>query len=731
MDTVLERIRRSDPRYFQIAALSLLLLWGLTALDLEVRPGNAALIVGSALATQLFFTRRLALAAFDPKSALISSLSLCLLLRTSSVALAVLAAVIAIASKFLIRRRGKHVFNPTAFALVVLLLATPSAVWVSAGQWGSTALAAFAVAGLGNLVIRRTTRADITWAFLAALGAALFGRALWLGDPLTIPWHQMSRGSLLIFAFFMISDPRTAPDSRPGRILFASLVAASAVFVEQALYHPNGALYALVFGAPLVPLIDRLLPGQRHRWPGAAAGSSMRRQFSRLLPQEGPMRAFSKLTPLLVCLALAISLLAASPAFAFCGFYVARADTNLYNEASQVVLVRDGDRTVLTMANDYQGDPREFAMVIPVPTLLERGQIHVAEMALIDHLDAFTAPRLVEYFDDDPCARDQRRRLFAQSELREEGARMDAPAAKRAKALGVTIEAEYTVGEYDILILSAKESRGLVTWLKESGYRLPPGAEPVVGSYLRQKQHFFVAKVNLEEQSRLGVEKLRPLQVAFESPRFMLPIRLGTVNARGKQELFVYALTRNGRVETTNYRTVKLPTGNEIPPFVKSDFGRFYRDMFRQQTLAENERAVFLEYAWDMSWCDPCASPPLSPQELRQLGVFWLDEGGGTFVTRLHLRYDREHFPEDLRFQVTGDTSTYQGRYVLRHPWRGTTTCQAADNYRRELGRRQRVEAETLASLTGWRLDQILTKSDIEALPATQETPWWRKLWGR
>ena len=198
--------------------------------------------------------------------------------------------------------------------------------------------------------------------------------------------------------------------------------------------------------------------------------------------------------------------------------------------------------------------------------------------------------------------------------------------ADRLKGLGVTIEAQYTVGEYDILILSAQQSNGLETWLRESGYRIPAGAASVLGSYIRQNMKFFVAKVNLKEQAKLGFSMLRPIQVAYESPKFMLPIRLGMVNADGPQELFVYALTRRGRVETTNYRTVKLPTGMDIPLFVKDKFGDFYKAMFSEQVKKENMSTVFTEYAWDMGWCDPCAAEPLSNDELRNLGVFWLDD---------------------------------------------------------------------------------------------------------
>ncbi len=419
---------------------------------------------------------------------------------------------------------------------------------------------------------------------------------------------------------------------------------------------------------------------------------------------------------------------------AFCGFYVAKADAKLFNKASQVVLVRRGDKTVITMANDFQGDPTEFAVVIPVPTFIERGQIHVTNKALIDHLDAFTAPRLVEYFDENPCMRYVRRELALPSSAQALG---EAGRRNRADALGVSIEASYTVGEYDIIILSAEQSDGLTTWLTENGYRIPPGASRVLASYIRQNVRFFVAKVNLEEQSRLGFSYLRPIHVAFESPKFMLPIRLGTLNANGPQDLLVYALTQNGRVETTNYRTVKLPSGMDLPVFVKQEFGDFYKAMFAEQVRKENMRSVFLEYAWDMSWCDPCAADPLSASELRELGVFWLDGAGGravkrgaqnTFVTRLHVRYDGEHFPEDLVFQETADRTNFQGRYVLRHAYEGEVSCEHSGTYRQEVAARHEREARSLASITGWDIRDIRRKMDLGS-QAPEPRSWWERLW--
>ncbi len=437
---------------------------------------------------------------------------------------------------------------------------------------------------------------------------------------------------------------------------------------------------------------------------------------------------------LAVCLCLTAP---GSPAHAFCGFFVGKADTKLYNKASKVVLVRDGDKTIITMANDYQGDLKEFAMVIPVPTFIEREQIHVTSNAIIEHLDEYTAPRLVEYYDEDPC------RTIVAMESRALGSMPAAAAAPpvMAKELGVTVEAQYKVEEYDVLILSAEESSGLETWLKQNGYRIPEGATEVLGSYIKQGVRFFVAKVNIEEQEKLGFTFLRPLSVAFESPKFMLPIRLGTVNANGTQELFIFALTRNGRIETTNYRTVRVPSDVELPLFVEKEFSDFYTAMFSRQVEKEDMHAVFLEYAWDMNWCDPCAASPMSPQELEELGVFWGGEpnrNGGdarnAFVTRLHVRYDAAHFPEDLFFQETGDRTNFQGRYVLRHPWTGTADCSEGKDYRARLAARYAQDAKTLQDLTGWDPKEIKDKmalngqADPKVDPATGQK-WWQRLW--
>lgn len=452
------------------------------------------------------------------------------------------------------------------------------------------------------------------------------------------------------------------------------------------------------------------------------------------------------LTLLLACFACLIFV---PNAWAFCGFYVAKADAKLYNQASQVALVRNGNQTVLTMANDFQGEVKDFAIVVPVPVVLQKEQIKVAPPKIIERLDAFSAPRLVEYFDSDPCN---------DFEYSRENMPMAVPAPaagarqmqRASDGLGVTIEARYTVGEYDILILSAKESGGLETWLTQNGYRIPKGAKDLLRPYIRQKMKFFVAKVNLEEFDKAGYQNLRPLQISYESARFMLPIRLGMANARSAQDLLIYILSPKGQAEVTNYRTVKVPSDTEIPVFVKNEFSDFYKAMFQTAYQREDRKVAFMEYAWDMASCDPCSADPLTREELKQAGVTWLDNpeavpvpgpapmpmppnfrrpipvSSSVFITRLHVRYSRDRFPEDLMFQETGNRDFFQGRYVLRHPFTGEMNCAAGRQYRRSLPKRFEQEAQTLARLTGWKIEDIRKK-----LPQVQALSLWDELWAR
>ncbi|WP_375514944.1 DUF2330 domain-containing protein [uncultured Nostoc sp.] len=441
------------------------------------------------------------------------------------------------------------------------------------------------------------------------------------------------------------------------------------------------------------------------------------------------MKIFRLLTPLLLTIVAVFCF--APAAWAFCGFYVAKADTKLYNKASQVVIARNGDRTVLTMANDYQGEVKDFAIVVPVPTVLQKDQVRVTEPTIIERLDAFSAPRLVEYFDPDPCAPLPvfSRNVFLNSAAVDNFAEVQ----KTDRSLGVTVEASFNVGEYDIVILSAKESGGLETWLTQNGYKIPQGAKQLLQPYIRSSMKFFVAKVNLDKFEESGYQFLRPLQISYQSPKFMLPIRLGMINATTEQDLIVYILSPQGEAQITNYRTVKIPSNVNLPVFIKNEFGEFYKSLFQTAYTKEGKRVGFLEYAWDMGSCDPCSADPLTQEELKEAGVFWLSDNSLTkqtkatpirkfappvlnsnvFISRLHVRYTRDTFPEDLTFLQTANRELFQGRYVLQYPFEGELKCEAGKEYKRSLPKRFEQEAQTLAKLTNGNIQDIRNKMKL------------------
>jgi hypothetical protein len=425
----------------------------------------------------------------------------------------------------------------------------------------------------------------------------------------------------------------------------------------------------------------------------------------------------------------------------FCGFYVSKADGTLKNKTSQVILVRDGNKNVITMYNDFKGDTKDFAMVVPVPVVLKKEDIKVVDQSIFQKLNDYSAPRLVEYWDQNPCYgyRDEDKMVpMANKSLSEV---VVSGYGNVRKKESVKIEAQYVVGEYDILILSAKESSGLKDWLNENGYKIPANAEEVLDPYIKSNLKFFVVKVNEKEKQKLNSNFLRPIQIKFSSPKFMLPIRLGMANADGDQDLIVYAFTRKGRVESTNYRNTNIATDKNIPLFVQKNFGNFYGNLFTHQWNNENKSVAFLEYAWNVTpvnqmKCDPCVGNPPTAQDLVQSGVWWLNgkdwndysdvdeeeelDNGSTNVhfTRLHFRYNRNSFPQDLMFQVTPNTQNFQARYIITHPATGDLSCDAGKKYLQDLKARRKKELTQLTALTGTNINNW--QNDMTA--KTEET---------
>ncbi len=707
-----------DARWFQVIFQCIFLGYGIVYLNWDSDWLHYLIsIVGCALFQFLFESIRVKqfvkVTEFSQWgfSVLISAMSLCLLLKTNYWYISLVAALSTVAGKYIFRYQNKHLFNPSAFGIVTVLLLTNKA-WLSPGQWGSNAVIFFLVATLGTIVITKVQRLDISLAFfLTYIGLLYVRQVLYLHWPIDFFIHSVSTGSLLLFTFFMISDPKTAPDHPLARILWAMLIALAAFYFSVFKWKYNVLIWVLVIAAPLVPFLNKLFNADSFNWKRTKAPLNIFLNLKRLR-----MKTIMKKMTALFLMAILLS----HDVAAFCGFYVAKADGTLKNKTSQVILVRDGNRNVITMYNDFKGNFKDFAMVVPVPVVLQKKDIKVVDQSIFTMLNDYSKPRLVEYYDQNPCYEYERAADASPSAQRMLQGKVSGLSTKAEKK-SVTIEAQYIVGEYDILILSAKESSGLKEWLTENGYKIPAGAEEVLEPYIKSNLKFFVVKVNEKEKKKMPGEFLRPIQISFSSPKFMLPIRLGMANADGDQDMIVYAFTKKGRIESTNYRTVSLPTGNNIPLFVQNNFGAFYNNLFQHQWNKEGKNISMLEYAWDVSpknyvKCDPCVSNPPTQQDLVQAGVWWLTRdwsnyddvnddneelGTNVYFTRLHIRYNRQAFPQDLLFQVTPNTENYQARYVITHPANGEFNCDAGKKYLKELKDRRKNELVQLTSLTG------------------------------
>ncbi|ESA32513.1 hypothetical protein N836_24670 [Leptolyngbya sp. Heron Island J] len=484
----------------------------------------------------------------------------------------------------------------------------------------------------------------------------------------------------------------------------------------------------------------------------------------------------------------------AMPMQAFRGLFVAKTNANLGNTASQVIIAHSDNRHVVTMANDFQGDVKDFARIVPVPVVLRRDQVRIGDGALLEKMSAFTAPRLTQYFDR-PCQQEYEwyrivgflaipiaafflvawlwptsnklalavvlllLTLLAVSALpsflHQATTNTEPNRSPAASIPTVTVEDQFTVGDYDVVILSAEQSNQLITWLQQNEYQVVPEAASLLQSYVDAGMKFLVVRVNLAEFQPSRGQALKPIVLDYETDQFMLPIRLGTLNATGDQDLIIHILSPGAYAETTNYQTVPVPTdtesgslwpsGSEIPAFVQTGFGAFYNSVF-QRSYERHDQAVFLEYATrtfgENIKCDPCtveAESIPTLDDLKAMGAWWSNESPETLITRLHVRYNQNTFPEDLEFQeitpeqlmekpeIAGRSFPqwagvdFQARYVMRRPI-GSAVCMSRWWYRQRMAR----SAENLATLTGWDIgeirQQIATDRRLNALDAEGQT---------
>lgn len=385
------------------------------------------------------------------------------------------------------------------------------------------------------------------------------------------------------------------------------------------------------------------------------------------------------------------------PASAFCGFYVSGAGGKLFNDASMVVLVRDGTRTVLSMQNNYRGPVQNFALVVPVPVVLSKENVKTIPREAFTRIDELTAPRLVE-LPKEAC--------FANANAGS-GIALGLGGFAGIDQLGVRVEATFEVEEYEVVVLSAEDSMGLERWLKANKYKIPEGAAELLRPYVQTNSKFFVARVNAKKAKfEDGQLQLSPLRFAYDSEQFSLPVRLGLVNSGGTQDLIVNIVAKD-RYELANMKNVLVPTNVEVSTRAGPQFGGFYKELLAR-TFAENPGAAVTEYAWRGALrspdapqgiygvtCDPCPPPsPVDDALTKTLGADSIpglktDEDIAKFakdatLTRIHLRYTKDSLTDDLVFTAAeavaggvpevakagpAKSNRFQGRYIVKKPF--------------------------------------------------------------
>lgn len=691
ISTSIQNFFTSDGRHFQIVSQFIFLCIGIIYLNWDYNLLNVISIFCTSIAIQFIFGYFLGLPLSSIKSAVVTSFGLTLLLKSDSAWVFGISAGMSIAQKFIFYKWRFHLWNPANFGIIIAIILTQNA-WISPAQWGTEALLVFVIGTLGLAVLSNIKRLDTALFFLTTLLSLEYLRTVvYLEWNLEVYFHKISQGSIWLFALFMITDPMTTPNNKWVRRIWSISVAAGTFYLATFHFVNGAAQYILFISTPLVPLLNWAFQGNKFNWIN-----------TKTMIKKHAIAGISIMLMLI---------LFSHQAQAFCGFYVAKADATLFNQKSEVILVRDGNRTVITMSNDYKGELKDFAIVVPVPVVLQDGDIKVVSRHIFQTLDGYSSPRLVEYYDQNPCYADDYLRydMYNQIPQMAESKIMNDNVLTE-KEYGVTVEATYEVGEYSIAILSAKESEGLKAYLIQEGYKIPSTAESVLAPYIKSNMKFFVAKVNLDRQKSSGFDYLHPIQIQFEHEKFMLPIRLGMANSTGEQDMIVYAFTKSGRVECTNYRTVKIPTDRHIPLYAREMFGEFYKNVFQRAYSREGKNAVHLEYAWTVtpSWggmkCDPCVGPPPIYNDFAEAGVWWAqwNSNENVFFTRLHVRYSNSKFPSDLQFQVTPNNEHFQARYILTHPAPGPFTCDEGQAYLESLRNRRKLEVDEMYALGGF-----------------------------
>lgn len=387
--------------------------------------------------------------------------------------------------------------------------------------------------------------------------------------------------------------------------------------------------------------------------------------------------------------ALCAALIPAS-AGAFCGFYAGGGGAELFNNATQVVLMREGTKTVLSMQNNYQGPAEKFALVIPVPVVLRQEDVKTLPADVFERIDQLDAPRLVEYWEQDPCDPGKNGATFVDLDGTFHATLIDdIPVDSFSKSK--KIKTKFSVAEYDFVMLSATESSELEKWLRENNYNIPEEAESFLRPYVDAGMKFLVVKINPKWISSHKKQlTLPPIRISYDAETFSLPVRLGLLNSSGTQDLIIHILAKE-QYKVENYKNVTVPANLELIGTVRHVFPSFYVSLF-DDTLNMNPGSVVTEYVWPAFICNNCPRVgALGINDFLSLGgdvVFHAEEkervrwiANEWKLTRLHARYSKESLGDDFIFTTATPANSFEGVYSVHYPWNRKIRCKTPQRW--------------------------------------------------
>jgi hypothetical protein len=447
-------------------------------------------------------------------------------------------------------------------------------------------------------------------------------------------------------------------------------------------------------------------------------------------------RALKAFTGLVALLIICIS--SSNSAYAVSAFFLSDISKKLTYENSVMVVSRDENRTVITLAPHYKYDGQALGILIPVPNLVSKTQIRFGSAELVEKIVDYTAPRIVPYQELDLCkSADQQieRKLLIDKIGFSKGVAQ--PEVLNADALQI-----------DLIKAEDFSETSVASFLHDKGFEVNKLQEPILKTYQDAGVEFILVSYNGGDADKGAI--IPPIQIAYESGNFILPLGLSSDVGAAAQDLTLIMLSREGLVVPKSLPVKPIGTGLDLPFYAVSEFEQSYQAIFDQALTSDNFQSMFLEYSGDVNWCPNCdLTKKLSAESLRALGVWWLDSPKKTakkglpqpkadinnvYVTRLHLRHTDKTIFGKVTFEAKQDKSRFVVSYNAYKPYLKTPSCELGRLYKQGRPAQYHREIQNFNKLTNVPVKEIKEKMEahgqsFDVLKSTEESLWWERMW--